>query len=145
MAGHSPAATVAAVEQRVGELGGITTMLPTEDAEWVGAELARRFGLPLLVVLAVRHGRQPLGDPAGPAGHRPARSSCFTYCYHGTVDETFVVVGPDGDGRARARATSAPPVPLDATTRVVPSGTTSRPSRRRWRTATWRRCSPSRP
>jgi glutamate-1-semialdehyde 2,1-aminomutase len=27
-------------------LGGITTMLPTEDAEWVAEELARRFGLP---------------------------------------------------------------------------------------------------
>ena len=33
--------------QRLGSLGGITTMLPTADAEWVGAELARRFGLPL--------------------------------------------------------------------------------------------------
>src|SRR5262249_57940588 len=25
--------------------GGATTMLPTDDAEWVGAELTRRFGL----------------------------------------------------------------------------------------------------
>src|SRR5690242_21574873 len=39
MAGHSPAPTVAAVQRRMGELGGITTMLPTEDAQWVGAEL----------------------------------------------------------------------------------------------------------
>jgi 2-methylisocitrate lyase-like PEP mutase family enzyme len=45
MAGHSPAATVAAIQHRIGALGGITTMLPTEDAEWVGAELTRRFGL----------------------------------------------------------------------------------------------------
>src|SRR6478736_659069 len=37
MAGHSPAATIAAVQQRVAQLGGITTMLPTEDAQWVGA------------------------------------------------------------------------------------------------------------
>ena len=44
MAGHAPAATVAAVERQVRR--GITTMLPTEDAAWVGAELARRFGLP---------------------------------------------------------------------------------------------------
>src|SRR5689334_25291959 len=43
MAGHSPAPTVAAVQRRMGELGGITTMLPTEDAQWVGAELTRRF------------------------------------------------------------------------------------------------------
>ncbi len=47
MAGHSPRATVEAVTARMGALGGVTTMLPTEDAEWVGAELARRFGLPL--------------------------------------------------------------------------------------------------
>ena len=35
-----------AVQRRFGELGGATAMLPTEDAEWVGAELTRRFGLP---------------------------------------------------------------------------------------------------
>ncbi|MGL5929562.1 MAG: aspartate aminotransferase family protein, partial [Dermatophilaceae bacterium] len=45
MAGHSPAPTVAAVTRRMGELGGVTTMLPTDDAQWVGAELTRRFGL----------------------------------------------------------------------------------------------------
>nr|MBA2445735.1 aspartate aminotransferase family protein [Nocardioidaceae bacterium] len=39
MAGHSPAATTAAVRRRVETLGGITTMLPTEDAEPVAAEL----------------------------------------------------------------------------------------------------------
>lgn len=46
MAGHSPQPTIRAVTERIASLGGITTMLPTEDAEWVGAELARRFGLP---------------------------------------------------------------------------------------------------
>src|SRR6476469_7308228 len=35
---HSPAATVAPVQRRAGDLGGITTMLPTGDAQWVGAE-----------------------------------------------------------------------------------------------------------
>ena len=47
MAGHSPPAVTSGVSGRIGEPGGITTMLPTEDAEWVGAELTRRFGLPL--------------------------------------------------------------------------------------------------
>ena len=42
MAGHSPEPTMRALAQ----IEGITTMLPTEDAAWVGAELARRFGLP---------------------------------------------------------------------------------------------------
>src|SRR3954447_23486806 len=47
MAGHSPRATVAAVERRLRDEGGATLMLPTADAAWVGEELARRFGLPL--------------------------------------------------------------------------------------------------
>ena len=47
MAGHSPAATIAGVTQRISELGGITTMMPTADAEWVADDLTRRFGLPL--------------------------------------------------------------------------------------------------
>ena len=46
MAGHSPAPVVEAVRRRVETLGGITAMLPSEDAEWVAADLARRFGLP---------------------------------------------------------------------------------------------------
>jgi glutamate-1-semialdehyde aminotransferase len=50
MAGHSPAAVADAVRSRVSDRGGITAMLPTEDAEWVAAELSRRFGLPWSVV-----------------------------------------------------------------------------------------------
>ena len=41
MAGHSPRPTVEAVRERMETLGGVTTMLPTADAEWVGAELSR--------------------------------------------------------------------------------------------------------
>src|SRR6516162_2067023 len=44
MAGHSPAAVQAAVSRRYAELGGATTMLPTQDAAWVAGELSRRFG-----------------------------------------------------------------------------------------------------
>ena len=47
MAGHSPEASVKAMVGRISDAGGLTTMLPTADAQWVGAELARRFGLPL--------------------------------------------------------------------------------------------------
>ena len=35
-------------DRRIAELGGITTMMPTQDAQWVAAELTRRFGLPPL-------------------------------------------------------------------------------------------------
>ena len=44
MAGHGPAATIAAVERQMRR--GITHMLPTEDAIAAGEELTRRFGLP---------------------------------------------------------------------------------------------------
>jgi glutamate-1-semialdehyde 2,1-aminomutase len=118
MAGHSPAPTLDAVSRRAGELGGITTMLPTEDAEWVGGELARRFGLPLWSFTlsatdanrwAVRLARLATGRP---------KVLVFAYCYHGSVDEAFAVPGPDGRAVSRP-GNVAPPVPLDLTTRVA--------------------------
>src|SRR5919204_2139376 len=42
MTGHSPPATVRAVKEQVDR--GITLMLPSEDALWVGEELARELG-----------------------------------------------------------------------------------------------------
>ena len=118
MAGHSPRATVEAVQRRIGELGGITTMMPTEDAEWVGAELTRRFGLPLWSFTltatdanrwAIRLARLATGRP---------KILTFAYCYHGSVDEAFAVPGPDGTAVARAGLVGAP-VPLAETTRVA--------------------------
>src|SRR5277367_4358979 len=44
MTGHSPAATTETIARQSQQ--GITLMLPTEDALYVGEELARRFGLP---------------------------------------------------------------------------------------------------
>jgi glutamate-1-semialdehyde 2,1-aminomutase len=118
MAGHSPAATVAAVRARAGELGGITTMLPTEDAQWVGAELERRFGLPVWSFTlsatdanrwAIRLARLATGRP---------KVLVFAYCYHGSVDEAFALPGPDGKAQSRP-GNVAPPVDLDLTTRVA--------------------------
>jgi glutamate-1-semialdehyde 2,1-aminomutase len=119
MAGHSPAPTVAAVTRRMGDLGGITTMLPTEDAQWVGAELTRRFGLPLWSFTlsatdanrwAIRLARLATGRP---------KILVFGYCYHGSVDEAFALPGPDGKTESRP-GNVAPPVDLDLTTRSVP-------------------------
>jgi len=117
MAGHSPAATVAAVQRRIGTDGGVTTMMPTEDAAWVGSELGRRFGLPLWSFSlsatdanrwAIRLARQITGRP---------KILVFSYCYHGSVDETLVTVGPDGP-RSRA-GNVGPAVDPTTTTRVV--------------------------
>jgi len=44
MTGHSPEPVVRAVAEQAAR--GITLMLPSEEALWVGEELGRRFGLP---------------------------------------------------------------------------------------------------
>ena len=117
MAGHSPAPVQAAVAQRYGDLGGATTMLPTEDAAWVAAELARRFGpshwsFTLSATdanrWALRMVRQITGRP---------KVLVYSYCYHGSVDESFVIATPDGP-RSRPGNTGAPVDPT-VTTSVV--------------------------
>jgi len=118
MAGHSPLASTEAITQRITTNGGITTMMPTEDAQIVAANLTKRFGLPLWSFTlsatdanrwAIRLARLATGK---------SKILVFSYCYHGSVDETFAV--PNQDGVATARPGNvAPPVPLDETTRVV--------------------------
>jgi glutamate-1-semialdehyde 2,1-aminomutase len=118
MAGHSPAPTVEAIVRRVRDEGGITAMMPTEDAAWVGGELTRRFGVPVWSFTltatdanrwAIRLARQVTGRP---------KILVNAYCYHGSVDETLAVIGPDGDTVARDGNVGAP-VDVALTTRVV--------------------------
>ncbi len=118
MAGHSPAATQAAVHRRVSELGGLTTMLPTSDAEWVAAELASRFGLPQwsFTLSATDANRWAIRLARLVTGR--SKVLCFAYSYHGSVDETFALRGADGQTVARP-GNVGPPVPLDLTTRVA--------------------------
>lgn len=118
MAGHSPQATVDAVMHRVGELGGFTTMLPTADAEWVGAELTRRFGLSRwsFSLTATDANRWAIRLVRALTG-RP-RILVNSYCYHGSVDESLIVVGPDGEGMSRPGNVGAP-VDVTVTSRVA--------------------------
>ena len=118
MAGHSPKPTVAAVEKRIGQEGGITTMMPTEDAEWVAAELTRRFGIPLwsFSLTATDANRWALRIARMVTGR--SKVMAFSYCYHGSVDETFVITGADG-GAAPRGGNVGPAVPIDQTTRVA--------------------------
>jgi glutamate-1-semialdehyde 2,1-aminomutase len=116
MAGHSPAPTVAAASARMAR--GITTMLPSEDAGPLGAELTRRFGLrhwqfTLTATdanrFAIRLCREITGRP---------KILVFDHCYHGSVDETFAEL--DADGQVVAQLGNVgPPVALAETTRVV--------------------------
>jgi glutamate-1-semialdehyde 2,1-aminomutase len=108
MAGHSPAPVVEAVTRRLAELGGASTMLPTEEAAAVGTELARRFGLPhwsfaLTATDANRWAIRLLRAVTD----RP-RILVNSYCYHGSVDESLIVVGSDGQARSRDGNVGAP-------------------------------------
>src|SRR4051812_34725344 len=117
MAGHSPPATVAAVELRLREQGGATLMLPTEDAAFVGEELGRRFGLPLwsFALTATDANRWALRLCRAMTG-RP-HVMVFSHCYHGSVDETFVTL--DAGARPRSRdGNVGPAVDPTTTTRV---------------------------
>jgi len=118
MAGHSPAPVVEAVRRRIDTLGGITAMLPSEDAEWVAAELARRFGLAKwsFALSATDANRWALRLVRLVTG-RP-KILVFSYCYHGSVDETFVVAGPDGTTRSRP-GNVAPAIDPSTTTVAV--------------------------
>ena len=118
MAGHSPAPVVAAVHRRLAELGGATAMLPTEDAAWVGAELTRRFGVERWsFALSATDANRWVVRMARHVTRRP-KILVFSWCYHGSVDETFVVLDADGRPRSRAGNVGAP-VDTVTTTRVV--------------------------
>ena len=97
---------------------GITTMLPSADAVWVGEELARRFGLPTwqLAMSATDANRFVLRFARHLTG-RP-RIAVMDWCYHGTVDETLAVL--DGDRVVPRPGALGPQVDVAVTTAVVP-------------------------
>jgi glutamate-1-semialdehyde 2,1-aminomutase len=113
MAGHSPVPVLEALRGAQ----GITTMLPTEDAAWVGEELTRRFGLArwLFTLTATDANRTALRIARLLTG-RP-KVLVYSYCYHGSVDEAFAVA-QDGETVSRA-GNVGPPVDLSVTTRAI--------------------------
>lgn len=116
MTGHSPAATVTAITEQLTR--GMTTMLPSPQAALVGAELQRRFGVKYWQIattatdanrFVIRLCRHLTGRP---------KVLTFNWCYHGTVDDTFAILGPSGNVVPRPGNTGAPVDP-SLTTRVV--------------------------
>jgi glutamate-1-semialdehyde 2,1-aminomutase len=115
MTGHAPAATMQAVQEQARR--GFTLMLPSEDAVFVGEELQKRFALPFWQFaltatdanrFSIRLARHITGRP---------KILVFNWCYHGTVDETFITL-KDGISQAR-RGNIGPPVDPCLTTKVV--------------------------
>jgi glutamate-1-semialdehyde 2,1-aminomutase len=115
MTGHSPSATVTAIDQQARR--GITLMLPSEDSIIVGEELQKRFALPYwqFTLTATDANRFSIRL----ARHITERSRVlvFNWCYHGTVDESFITLS-DGVATAR-RGNIGPPVDPSVTTKVV--------------------------
>jgi glutamate-1-semialdehyde 2,1-aminomutase len=114
MAGHSPEPTMRAIAQ----IEGITTMLPTADAAWVGSELARRFGLPYWqFALTATDANRWMIRMCRHVTDRP-RIAVFSWCYHGSVDEAFVTLDERGLARAR-EGLVGPALDPTETTRVA--------------------------
>lgn len=116
MTGHGPDATVKAINQQIEK--GITLMLPYEDVISVGEELQRRFGLPYWQFaltatdanrFALRVARMITGRP---------KVLVFNYCYHGSVDETFITLDEEGTAMSRAN-NMGPQVDPRYTTKVI--------------------------
>jgi len=116
MTGHSPDATIAAITGQIQK--GITLMLPYEDVIWVGEELQRRFGLPYWQFaltatdanrFALRMARLITGRP---------KILVFNYCYHGSVDETFITLDEEGTPMSRPN-NMGPQIDPRETTKVI--------------------------
>ena len=116
MTGHALPQVAEAVARQAA--AGITTMLPSPDAAWVGEELARRFGVPTwqLAMSATDANRFVLRFARHLTG-RP-RIAVMDWCYHGTVDETLAVL--DGDRVVPRPGALGPQVDVAETTAVVP-------------------------
>jgi glutamate-1-semialdehyde aminotransferase len=116
MAGHGAAPTVAAVERQMRR--GITHMLPTEDAAWVGEELTRRFkvGAWQFALSASDANRWALRLARQITGR--SMVVVHDHCYHGSVDEAIAMLGGDGSV-VPVPGSVGPQVDVARTTRVV--------------------------
>src|SRR5690348_15736276 len=101
MTGHSPEAAVHAIVEQARR--GITFMLPTEDAIWVGEELKRRFGLPYwqFCLTATEANRFSICVAREITARRLVL--VFKYRYHGTGDETVNTLKSGGPGARRRK------------------------------------------
>ena len=118
MAGHSHDEVSEAINNRYTKLGGATTMLPTADGQCVAQELAQRFKVPLwsFCLSATDANRWALRLARMVTGK--SKVLAFSYGYHGTVDETFVVTGENGETKLRPGNVGAPGN-ISETTRVA--------------------------
>jgi glutamate-1-semialdehyde 2,1-aminomutase len=115
MTGHSPEPTVRAVAEQAAR--GITLMLPSQDAIWIGEELTRRFGLSRWQFALTATDANRFAIRLARELTRRPKILVFNWCYHGTVDETFATLS--GGEVVSREGNVGPPVPLADTTRMV--------------------------
>ncbi len=118
MAGHSPDAVSDAINLRYTKKGGATTMLPTEDAQWVAQELKNRFKVPLWSFSLSATDANRWALRLARMVTKRSKVLAVSYGYHGTVDETFVVSGKNGETLLRPGNVGAP-FNVEETTRVA--------------------------
>jgi glutamate-1-semialdehyde 2,1-aminomutase len=116
MSGHSPEAVSDAVARQARR--GITLMLPTEDSIWAGEELERRFGLRFWQFTLTATDANRFAIRIAREITQRNKILIFHYCYHGTADECFATLYPDGSVGPR-RGNIGPPTNPTETTRVV--------------------------
>ena len=116
MTGHSPFATVKAAEDQMKR--GITLMLPGEDAIVVAEELQKRFELPYWQFALTATDANRFSIRLARQITRRPKILVFNWCYHGTVDETFIHLAADGTAGPRP-GNIGPPVNPAVTTKVV--------------------------
>src|ERR1700720_2200892 len=115
MTGHSPFATVKAIEEQCKR--GLTMMLPSEDAIFVAEELQQRFGLPFWQFALTATDANRFAIRLARQITKRSTILVFNWCYHGTVDESFITL-IDGVAQTR-RGNIGPPVDPAVTTKVV--------------------------
>jgi len=115
MFGHSPEPVVDAVIRQVRR--GITMMLPTEDAIWLGEELERRFGLPYWQFALTATDANRFSIRLARDVTKRRKILVFNGCYHGSVDEALVSL--KNGGVIPVEGNIGPPVDPAITTRAV--------------------------
>ena len=116
MTGHSPDATIKAIQEQIQK--GITLMLPYEDVIWVGEELQRRFGLPYWQFALTATDANRFALRMARLITSRSKILVFNYCYHGSVDETLIVLDEEGTPMSRPNNMGPQVDPL-LTTKVI--------------------------
>ena len=117
MTGHANAPISQAISLQAQR--GFTTMLPSSDISWVASHLSERFGMSKwqFCLSATDANRFSLRIARALSG-RP-KIVVNDWCYHGTVDETLVILDEEGTTVSRPGAIG-PQVDPGTTTLAVP-------------------------